>query len=354
MRSLWHDLTVLRQWLGTMRQMPRMLAQLRATVALQGRQLDVSQQRLDVSQQRLGALQVQQHQALAALQQDLGELQAQLDASQTLARKRLDALEPLHQLLPHPQLPFALHAAAPEWLQRAEARVGRPLAQLGTHERAQAFYTYYSEIGGDQRPVLHQQYQTYLPLLQQAWHACNSAAPPAAQHLPACPVLDIGCGAGEFLQFLREHAIQAVGIDQSATEVQRCQAAGLQALQADALAHLQHSSQTYAAITLLQVIEHLPSEHITPLLQACVDRLAPGGLLLVETVNLRHPLALNGFYTDPTHRTPLSDNYLSFLLQWLGLQQVGLIYTLPEPVAALQASSPTGQYCNYSVYGLRT
>jgi 2-polyprenyl-3-methyl-5-hydroxy-6-metoxy-1,4-benzoquinol methylase len=256
-----------------------------------------------------------------------------------LTQRRVDDLEAALAKLTHDEpMPFALMSAPPMWLERAEQRIGRTLATLSAAEREQAFYSYYSEMGGDHSPILRQQYHAYLPLLKKAAGAGGR-------------VLDIGCGAGEFLSFLREQQLPAVGVDLSATEVQRAVSTGLDAVHANAEDFLRDTGEQFAGITLFQVIEHLAPAEVVPTLEACVRRLMPGGVLLVETINMRHPLAVNGFYTDPTHQKPLSDNYLGFVLQWLGLREVGVLYTLPDPVAGVSAEDPLRLYANYTVFG---
>ncbi|NMG16353.1 class I SAM-dependent methyltransferase [Aromatoleum bremense] len=262
-----------------------------------------------------------------------------LEAHGRALEARLEPLTRLHHPAP---IDFTWLAPAPRWIELAERRIGRSLSNLAPAEKRAAFYSYYSEMGGGHTDILQQQYAAYLPLLP------GSNGPVPATGLR---ILDIGCGAGEFLAFLRNKGIPGVGIDLSATEVQRAVAAGLDVVHATAAEFLQRTDECFAAITLLQVIEHLPPEDLLPTLEACVARLAPGGLLLVETINLRHPLAINGFYTDPTHQKPLSDNYLGFVLQWLGLQGVRILYNLPDPMPGVPADDPTRLYANYTVFG---
>jgi O-antigen chain-terminating methyltransferase len=69
---------------------------------------------------------------------------------------------------------------------------------------------------------------------------------------------------------------------------------------------------------MLQVIEHIPSESIPFLMSAIHRAIVPGGLILIETINLKHPYAFHVFYTDPTHVRPVSSDFLVFLAQWVG------------------------------------
>lgn len=247
----------------------------------------------------------------------------------------LEGLAPLHR---YPELPFSQQCAVPDWIGNAERVLGLSLDALSRSQREHAFYGFYSEMAGGVTQILQAQYHAYLPYVPR---------------LPGHRLLDIGCGAGEFLAFLSEQGIPAIGIDLDAGEVARACARGLAAEQGEALEYLARCSESFAAISLLQVIEHVPPDQVGSLLEACVGALAVGGVLLVETVNLRHPNALNGFYTDPTHRVPLSDNYLSFLLQWYGLQRVELLYTLPEWLVGVSSHDVSRCYVNYTVIGYR-
>lgn len=247
----------------------------------------------------------------------------------------LSWLAPIYR---HRELPFSHAQPAPDWIANAEAVIGQRLADIPLAEREHWFYSFYSEMAGGVGHILRLQYEHYLPYLPQ---------------LPGLRVLDIGCGAGEFLKFLQEHGRLALGLDLDASEVERAGAAGLEAIQGDAVAFLPASSERFAAITLFQVIEHIPPAQLRPLVAACVDALAPGGALLMETVNLRHPGALNGFYTDPTHQIPISDTYLSFLFRWYGLERVELVYTLPEWQLGLNQDDAPRCYANYTVIGYK-
>jgi O-antigen chain-terminating methyltransferase len=181
--------------------------------------------------------------------------------------------------------------------------------------------------------VRRQQYQSYQPIL-----------------LPLDgPVLDIGCGSGDWLAYLAEQGETAVGIDNNRHEIARCRARGLHAEQADAFEWLQAHTRQYAAITLMQVIEHVPRPRLGELLAAISAALRPGGLLLMETVNPAHPLALSVFYNDPTHQRPLPVEYLGFLCQSVGLRPQQTLYTYPLEVAVTAAHWQTPHYMNYAL-----
>lgn len=123
----------------------------------------------------------------------------------------------------------------------------------------------------------------------------------------AAPVLDIGCGRGEFLDLARDAGIASVGIDIDEAMVNRCRAKGHDNVElADALAYLDGIADgTFGAIVSFQVVEHLPFADLERLLALALSKLEPGGLLIAETVNPHSVAALKTFWVDPSHQHPL-------------------------------------------------
>lgn len=75
---------------------------------------------------------------------------------------------------------------------------------------------------------------------------------------PGATILDVGCGSGEFLQYLREQKpeVKASGIDFSAKAVQLTREAGFEAEVVDLLS--EKPPDVYDYVTCLEVIEHIP------------------------------------------------------------------------------------------------
>lgn len=235
------------------------------------------------------------------------------------------------------RLQFAKEVMAEPFLARAEKRNRRPLGSLNPSERQQYWYSYFSEMWAEgYEDVLRRQYESYLPLIPR---------------VPGGRVLDIGCGAGEFLIFLKEHGIEGVGIDLEAREVERARARGLEVFQAEAIEFLKKTDEKFAAISLIEVVEHIPLEQVGPVLEAAAARLLPGGILILETINVRHPLAFDGFFMDPTHARPVPSDFLCFMMQWSGLQGVRVVYTNPVWLPGILESDHSRIYFNYAVVG---
>ena len=121
------------------------------------------------------------------------------------------------------------------------------------------------------------------------------------------PVLDVGCGRGEFLDLLRDRGVPATGIDVDAPMVERCHEKGhVTARVADANAYLEATPVASLGVVFsAQVIEHLASDVLERFLRLSLSRLEPGGLFIAETVNPHSLAALKNFWLDLTHQHPI-------------------------------------------------
>lgn len=139
----------------------------------------------------------------------------------------------------------------------------------------------------------------------------------------AAPVLDLGCGRGEFLSLLRSAGIAASGIDRDPEMVEFCTGEGLNVEEAEAVAHLEGlAGETLGGIFAAQLVEHLPPTAIVRMLELAAVKLAPGGLLVLETVNPLSFVALRHYFADLTHVQPLVPETLELLAYQAGFREV--------------------------------
>jgi O-antigen chain-terminating methyltransferase len=149
----------------------------------------------------------------------------------------------------------------------------------------------------------------------------------------AAPVLDVGCGRGEFLGLLRDAGVDARGVDADADMVAYAQGEGLEVVQEDALAHLEGQEDgSLGGIFAAQLVEHLPPAALQRLLELAARKLRAGGLFVAETINPLSPLALRHYFADLTHAQPLVPETLELLARQAGFRETELRFlNAPEP-----------------------
>jgi len=149
------------------------------------------------------------------------------------------------------------------------------------------------------------------------------------------PVADLGCGRGELLDLLHEVGIEGVGVELNGADVEACRARGHTAVQADLFDWLEERPRdSLGGVFAAQVVEHLPPSGWQRLVDLAATRLAPGGLLVLETIN---PLSLyalvRAYVADPTHVRPVHPELLVFLARRAGFSPVELEWQAPVPDA---------------------
>ncbi|WP_313201768.1 class I SAM-dependent methyltransferase [Pseudomonas sp.] len=157
------------------------------------------------------------------------------------------------------------------------------------------------------------------------------------------PVLDLGCGRGEWLQLLKEQGIPAIGVDSNSAMIDQCKQAGLEVYMGDALQYLAAMpDNSLSGLTAFHIIEHLPLDVFIRLIDEALRVVRPGGAVLFETPNPENLItgACN-FYVDPTHRNPLPPALVAFLLQARGFERVDIDRRHPaDSSLLLQGNDP--------------
>ena len=167
------------------------------------------------------------------------------------------------------------------------------------------------------------------------------------------PVLDVGCGRGEFLGLLRAAGIPASGIESNPISVEACRKAGLEVESGDVFALLgRRPAGKLGAVVAFQVVEHWTPEGIFRFLQEAKRVLAPGGVLIAETINADSLSALRAFYLDPTHVRPVPPDALRFLAEAAGFADIRIEYRSLLPAEErLEERSPNETRLNALLFG---
>jgi O-antigen chain-terminating methyltransferase len=135
-------------------------------------------------------------------------------------------------------------------------------------------------------------------------------------------ILDLGCGKGEWLQWLKAKGFTALyGVDCS-NDIQKGSADGVRLIQADAMTFLKDSQDRFDLIHAKDLIEHLDIEQALEFCRLIRSRLKPGGKIWLVTYNAQAPFSGATRYSDLTHRIGLTPMSACQLLSACGYQQV--------------------------------
>lgn len=145
------------------------------------------------------------------------------------------------------------------------------------------------------------------------------------------PILDVGCGEGLYLSYLKKHNIRATGIEAHRATAKRARDKKLDVVIGDAFRVLPKLRGRSGAVVISHLIEHLSGDQAARLMRLAYNCLRPGGRILVLTPNPRNIKTLAWtFWEDPTHVRPYSLPALSRLFDEAGFHAVAL-KELPEP-----------------------
>jgi cyclopropane fatty-acyl-phospholipid synthase-like methyltransferase len=149
-------------------------------------------------------------------------------------------------------------------------------------------------------------------------------------YLPAdrgATILDIGCGSGEFLQYLEQNGycnLTGIEIDPARAEASR-EATSARIVLTNALDDtLRALPHRYDLITLKSVIAHFPRARLLDYLGAIRDCLSEDGQLVVETYNASRWTGTYLLFNDVTHEWAYTEYSLPQALEAAGFRVLQL------------------------------
>ncbi len=269
-------------------------------------QFDTFQTQFDTFQTQFDTFQTHLNLIQSHIENRLEQIEPRIDGFELMVwtyDRRKEALE-IEQILLNQKLETLFSLIRPE-----EHQTVRPtVSELPAAER-QGDYSYFlfENVHRGTEPVVKEWLTDYVTYFE----GC-------------APVLDVGCGRGEFLEILREHQIEAYGIDMNQLMVKYCQEKGLNVLEADVFAHLESlPDNSLGGIFAAHLVEHLSPNALQKFFQRCYDKLQPHKYVIAETPNPRSLYMLSQvFYQDFSHQRPLDPNALNHLVRTLGFDEV--------------------------------
>lgn len=187
------------------------------------------------------------------------------------------------------------------------------------------FYRAFEDRHRGSRELISERLQVYLDFLE-----------PIKKIYQDLPVLDLGCGRGEWLELLIQNGFAPVGVDLDTGMLEACTSRGLPAEQADALTALQRlPDASKVVVSGFHIAEHIPFSDLKVLVAEALRVLRPGGLLVLETPNAENLMVgTQNFYLDPTHERPIPHLLLSFLTEYTGFVRSKLLRLQESPTLA--------------------
>ncbi|MFQ5718121.1 MAG: methyltransferase domain-containing protein, partial [Acidobacteriota bacterium] len=279
-----------------------------------GRQeADLQRQDVTLRQQAIAMGEAQGR--VAAQQEALHEQAAQLQTLRVLVERLQDAAragektwqQASQDLAARQQAAIEATQAA---LEQIRQRLGVPGVQPSGLDR---FYRDLEERFRGPFDLIKERQKRYLPVVARARAGSTSR-----------PVLDLGCGRGEWLQILAENGLVARGIDRNKAVLASCRQLGLAVEAVDLFDYLEKlPDASVGAVTAFHVLEHLPFEQIMQLLHETARVLAAGGVGIFETPNPANlGVASYSFHFDPSHLTVLPGPLLQFMAEHQGLSHI--------------------------------
>jgi 2-polyprenyl-3-methyl-5-hydroxy-6-metoxy-1,4-benzoquinol methylase len=176
------------------------------------------------------------------------------------------------------------------------------------------------------------------------------------------PIVDIGCGRGEFLELMRDAGKEAYGIEINQHEIEQLKNKGIRVVSEDAIDHIDSlANESIGGGFCAQVVEHLTPDNVYRLVTSLQSKMKSGAPLVIETIN---PLSIQAFHSsylvDPTHIYPVHPQTLLFFLRYAGFKNVHVKKITPfPPESQLQNPDQIGdaevkQYLNALVQRLNS
>jgi len=204
-------------------------------------------------------------------------------------------------------------------------------------EKPEDFYRVYDEYKAYERPGLKPKHIRWFD--REFWQPCRCT--------PDMAFLEIGCGTGQFLDYLRHKGareVDGVELDRRAVQVMNPElAARVRVCDVwDFLADTGFGT-AYDRIVLLDVLEHFSYIEAAELLGQLASRLRPSGMITVRVPNMASPWGRMHQFGDLTHKSAYTPESLKQLAAATGYRV--------RAVLAQRRGSPVRRFTEDCLHG---
>jgi len=143
--------------------------------------------------------------------------------------------------------------------------------------------------------------------------------------------LDIGCGEGGFLHFLKSKGYKNFfGIDISGEQLEKAKTLGItQTIKADVFGFLKDKEEKYDLVFAGDFLEHFKKEEVFEILELVLKSLKTGGRLVIKVPNAESIFSARYLYSDFTHEISFTRASLAQVLQTVGFRKMSFYPTRP-------------------------
>lgn len=121
-------------------------------------------------------------------------------------------------------------------------------------------------------------------------------------------IVDLGCGFGQVLYFLRkQNYCNVLGVDLSNENIIHCQKEGFNVVCSDILNYLKDLKDKKDVFILSNVVEHFNYSEIENILNLIYKKLEKNGKLIIIIPNCNNVYGLATYFSDITHKSPLNE-----------------------------------------------
>jgi len=139
-------------------------------------------------------------------------------------------------------------------------------------------------------------------------------------------ILDIGCGLGQFVYYLKTQGftdVQGIDVSEELIHLARQIQPDTRFIHTDdSISFLCSNAVSFNVVTMNDVLEHIQPEQLTQVMQAVYSALKPGGFVLIKTINSAYPFGSASRYRDLTHTTSFHEKSIPQLLRHIGFAEI--------------------------------